>query len=433
MDNLLPQLGLVALLVVLNAIFAGSELALVSLREGQLQRLQMRGGTGTILAKLARDPNRFLATIQIGITLAGFLASASAAVTLSEPLQGPLGILGDAAEPAAIVLVTLILAYFTLVFGELAPKRIAMQRAERWGMVVARPLALLSRVTRPAVWLISRSADMAVRLMGGDPKQQREDVTTEELRDLIAAQDDFSPQQRVIISGAFEISERTLREVLRPRTDVVVLDENTTAEQAVTILIESGHSRAPIAERSSLDAVSGVVHLRDLIGAEGNVKSVSVPPLTFPESAKVLEALRVMQAERQHLAVIVGEYGTGEGIVTIEDLLEELVGEIYDESDRDVATVERHENGDIEVPGRFPIHDLPDIGIHVPEGDYATVAGLVLDSLRRVPKGPGETVVVDDWELTVLGVTKRAVTRVRFKRRNSNRVNKASITGEPGN
>ncbi|MFP5372624.1 MAG: CNNM domain-containing protein, partial [Actinomycetes bacterium] len=140
MDGVLPQVGLVALLVLLNAGFAGTELALVSLREGQLQRLEQRSATGAVLAGLAREPNRFLATIQVGITLAGFLASAAAAVSLAEPLEEPLSFLGRGAEPAAVIVVTLVLAYVTLVFGELAPKRVAMQRAERWGLLAARPL-----------------------------------------------------------------------------------------------------------------------------------------------------------------------------------------------------------------------------------------------------------------------------------------------------
>src|SRR5918999_1353008 len=171
MNGLWPQLGLVVVLVLLNAAFAGSELALVSLREGQLRRLEQRSGTGAVLARLAREPNRFLATIQIGITLAGFLASAAAAVSLAEPLEEPLSFLGGAARPVAIVVVTLLLAYVTLVFGELAPKRVAMQRAESWALVAARPLSIMSLVTRPVVWMLSRSTDPALRPVGRHPGQ----------------------------------------------------------------------------------------------------------------------------------------------------------------------------------------------------------------------------------------------------------------------
>lgn len=417
MDGIWPQLGLVAILIAINAWFAGTELALVSLREGQLQRLAARGGAGATLANLVRDPNRFLATIQIGITVAGFLASASAAVAIAEPLEEHLSFLGGAARPMAIVLVTVALSFVTLVFGELAPKRIAMQRAESWGLWAARPVAFLAKVARPVIWVLSHSADFVVRLMGGDPTQRKEDVTEEELLDMIAMQTQFSPQQRVIITGAFELSTRTLREVLRPRMDVVVLDEHTPIDEAVQTLIESGHSRAPVAANGDLDRVSGVVHLRDLIGKDGTVGEYALPPLVFPESAKVLGAMRGMQHERQHLAIVISEHGTGEGIVTIEDLIEELVGEIYDESDRDVMEVERLSDGGYDVPGRFPIHDLVDLGIEIPKGEYATVAGLILESLGRIPEEPGDRIVVDGWEATVLEIDHRAITRVRLRPR----------------
>ena len=184
MSEALPQIGLVVVLVVVNALFAGSEMALVSLRESQLQRLESRGRRGRALARLARDPNRFLATIQIGITLAGFLASAAAAVSLAEPLEEPLSFLGSAAGPVSIVVVTLVLSYFTLVFGELAPKRIAMQRAEGWGLLAAGPLSFVATIARPAVWLLSRSTDLAVRLLGGDPNRHGEEVTEEDYREI---------------------------------------------------------------------------------------------------------------------------------------------------------------------------------------------------------------------------------------------------------
>src|SRR6056297_1371620 len=224
MGDVWPQLVLVAVLVVVNAAFAGTELALVSLRESQLQRLEQRSATGAVLARLAREPNNFLATIQIGITLAGFLASAAAAVSLAEPLEEPLSFLGDLARPASIVVVTLLLAYLTLVFGELAPKRLAMQSAERWGMLAARPLSVVETLTRPAVKLLSVSTDLAVRALGGDPHQRGDEVSAEELRQMVATRSELTLQQRRIIDGAFEVSERNLREVLRPRRDVLWFD-----------------------------------------------------------------------------------------------------------------------------------------------------------------------------------------------------------------
>lgn len=416
MEGVLPQLLLVAVLVFVNAAFAGSELALVSLREGQLRRLEVSGGAGKVLARLAREPNRFLATIQIGITLAGFLASAAAAVSLAEPLEGPLGFLGSAARPVAVVLVTLVLAYLTLVLGELAPKRVAMQHAERWGLLAARPLAFLAKVTRPAVWLLSHSTDLAVRVLGGDPDRQREDVSEEELRDMLGAHNNFSPEQRTILTGAFEIAERTLGEVLRHRRDVVVISAETRCDDATEVLVASGHSRAPVAEGGNLDRVVGVVHLRDVIGGgDQPVRDRTGPTTYFPESVTVLHALRDLQKARQQLAVVVDEHGGGEGIITVEDLLEELVGEIYDESDRDILTVERQPGGGLVLPGTFPVHDLVDLAVELPEGDYTTVAGLVLDALGYIPESPGASVTIGHWTATVVAVDGRAISSIRLE------------------
>ncbi len=414
MNDVLPQLGLVAILVLLNAAFAGTELALISLREGQLHRLEKRSATGAALARLARDPNRFLATIQIGITLAGFLASATAAVSLAQPLEEPLSFLGEAAEPASVVLVTLVLAYLTLVFGELVPKRVAMQRAERWGLVAARPLAAMAAVTRPAVWGLSKSTDVVVRFLGGDPAQRTGDVTGEELRDLVATQIAFTPQQRLIIDGAFEIAERTLHEVFRPRPDVFVLDADQPAAEALRELAASGHSRAPVAVGGKLDEVVGIVHLRDLLDAgDRPAQEVATEVFGLPESAGVLDALRELQTNRVQLAVVFDEHGAAAGIVTMEDLVEELVGEIYDETDRDVVGVEHREDGSVVLPGQFPVHDLPDVGIDdIPAGPYATVAGLILDRLGRIPDGPGDEVTVNGWTFEVLALARHAITRV---------------------
>ncbi len=413
MNGVLLQLGLVAILVLLNAAFAGSEIALISLRDGQLQRLEHKGKRGRLLASLARDPNRFLATIQIGITLAGFLASATAAVSLAEPLEEPLSFLGGAARPVSIVAVTLVLAYVTLVFGELAPKRVAMQRAEGWGLFAAGPLSLIAVAFRPIIWLLGHSTNVAVRLMRGDPHQQREEVTEEELRDLVSAQTSYTPEQRAIIHGAFEIAERRLREVLQPRNEVFTLEADLPSTEALRLLAASGHSRAPVVV-GDLDHVAGVVHLRDLLDCDDMVSAQAQNPMLFPESLGALEALRRMQEGRTQLAIVLNEHGGTEGIVTVEDLIEELVGEIWDESDRDVTAIEHAPDGSMEVPGSFPFHDLDDLGVILPEGDYATVAGLVLDRLGHIPTEPGDVVEVDGWRLEVLALDRHAIARLRI-------------------
>jgi putative hemolysin len=412
------QLLLVLVLVLLNAVFSGSEMALVSLRESQVQRLERASRRGRVLARLARDPNRFLATIQIGITLAGFLASAAAAVSLSRPLVEPLAFLGAAAEPAAIFVVTIALTFVTLVIGELAPKRIAMQRTEGWALLVARPLDVLSTISRPAVWLLSASTNLVVRLAGGDPKAQREEVTTEEIRDMVAAQQDFSVEQRTIISGAFEIADRILREILVPRRDVLTLPVGLPAKEALTQLMDGGHSRAPVVGPAGLDDVIGVVHLRDLIDVDGPVNAYARPGLFLPETLRVSDALRQLRVERHQLAMVVDERGAIDGIITMEDLVEEIVGEIYDETDRDVQAVVKEPDGALLMPGSFPIHDLPDLGFDpegTDDGDYTTIAGMVLAGLGHIPTAPGETVTLPLFTAEVVEVTGRAITRVRVR------------------
>ncbi|MFI6825133.1 hemolysin family protein [Micromonospora sp. NPDC050187] len=420
MQSYWSQLALVGVLVVLNALFAGSEMALVSLRESQVQRLERTSRSGRVLAKLARDPNRFLATIQIGITLAGFLASAAAAVSLARPLVPLLNFLGGAAETVAIVLVTLALTFVTLVFGELAPKRVAMQRAEQWALLVARPLDLVASFSRPAVWALGATSDLVVRLFGVDPKPQREEIGPDELRDIVAGNHGFTKEQQTIIAGAVEIADRRLRAVLVPRLQVFCLDSGTTAEAARLVLSASGHSRAPVVRHGGLDDAVGVIHLRDLVGVPDDrpVDECVRPPMLLPDSLPVVDALRQFKAERQHIALVVDERGAVDGIVTLEDILEEIVGEIYDETDRDVRAVRPEPDGSLVLPGTFPVHDLTDVGIELPgrpDGDYTTVAGLVLACLGHIPTEAGEHVTIDGWRLEVADVDHHAISRVRVR------------------
>ena len=415
MNGIGGQLALVGVLIVLNAAFAGSEIALISLREGQLARLEQRSARGRALAKLARDPNRFLSTIQIGITLAGFLASATAAVALAEPLVEPLSFLGGAARPVAIFAITLALTFLTLVFGELAPKRLAMQRAESWALLAARPLTLLARVAAPAIWLLSHATDLTVRLFGGDPDRDRQEVTEEEIRDLIAAQSSYTAEQREIIDGALEVAERTLRQIVVPRSRVVGLPADLPVDEALARLVAAGHSRAPV-YTDELDDADRTVSLLGLVGRQGTVADHARPALALPETLNAVVALRELQAERQQLALVVSEYGGVEGIVAVEDLMEELVGEIYDEHDRDVLAVVHEPDGSMVLPGSFPLHDLEDLDIEVPRHpEVTTIGGLALDRLGRLPRR-GDRVEVHGLQLEVLAVRRRAVERIRIRR-----------------
>jgi putative hemolysin len=413
---------LILLLVLLNALFAGSEMALVSLREGQLKQLEREGGARAMrLVRLARDPNRFLATIQIGITVAGFLASATAAVSLAEPLVPHLrAVLGGAAEPTAIAGLTLVLVFVTLVLGELAPKRLAMQRALPWALAVARPLDLLSTISRPAVAVLGAATNAVVRLLGGREDQREEHISPEELRDLVTSHRDLNEEQREIISGALEIHERMLREVLVPRGAVFVLDAATPISQARQVMADAGHSRVPVVREHHLDTVVGIVHWGSVIkGGDEPVASVANPAMLLPDTARITDALRQFKLQRQQMALVIDEHGAVDGIVTLEDLLEEIVGEIWDETDTDVLGVEWGQDGALILPGTFPMHDLPDVRVDLDEGasgEYATIAGFVLKRLGRLPDRPGDVIEAGRWRLQVTEVAHHAVTKVRIYR-----------------
>jgi putative hemolysin len=413
------DITLVVVLVLVNALFAGSEIALISLRQGQLKQLERRGGqTATTLLKLARDPNRFLATVQIGITLAGYLASATAAVSLATPVAPLFAFLGGAADVVAVAVVTVVLAFFNLVVGELAPKRLAMQNALPWSLFVARPLNALAVASRPVVWLLSKSTDVLVRLFGGTAQATDEELSPEELRDLIVGQRGLNAEQRTIITGALEIHERLLREVLVPRGAVFTLPKDMPVAEARSVIAASGHSRAPVVRDGHLDDVVGIAHLHDLLGDSGTVADVARAIANFPDSVRVSDALRRFKADREQFALVIDEHGAVAGIVTLEDLLEEIVGEIYDETDRDTMAVRTETDGALRLLGTFPVHDLVDLGVlleDAPEGDYTTIAGLLLVALGRIPEAPGDVVVLADWTLEVTAVGHHAITGVRLR------------------
>jgi putative hemolysin len=285
--------------------------------------------------------------------------------------------------------------------------------------MAARPLDWLAIGCRPVVWLLAKSTDFVVRLAGGDPKANREEITTEEIRDLVVAQRGFTAQQRDIIAGAFEITERDVREIMVPRREVTTLPAALTVAEALRTLADSGHTRAPVVGPGGLDDLVGVVHLRDLLAEGGPTAADRVrDPLLVPETLTVADAMRQLRIQREQFALVVDEHGAIDGILTMEDLVEEIVGEIYDETDRDIEAVVREGDDVFLVPGSFPLHDLPDIGIDIdrlPDVDYTTVAGLILDRLGHVPTAAGETVSLPGFSAEVTQVTGRAITQVRLR------------------
>jgi putative hemolysin len=410
------QLALIAVLLLVNAVLSGSEIALISLRPTQVDRLADRSRAGRAVARLTADPNRFLATIQLGITLSGFLASATAAVILAEPLVGPLTpLLGGAARAGAVAAITIALTFVTLVAAELAPKRIAMRRAERWALLVARPIDVLATIARPAIAVLSASTNVVVRLAGLDPRVARDEQHDREIRELIAARGVFPERQQELLLGVFEAEERQLRQILVPRREVIALREDQPVAAALAALVEVGHSRAPV-YRADLDDADRMVSALALASGDAmTVTDVAVAAPVLPESLSVLRALGELQRERRQLALVVSEHGGFEGIVTVEDLVEEIVGEIHDELDPDLREVRRLADGTLLVPGGFPIHDLEDLDLAVSvDTEATTVGGLVTEQLGRLPRR-GDEVVIDGHRFRVDAVAHRAVARVSIR------------------
>jgi putative hemolysin len=417
------NIGLVLLFILVGGVFAAAEIALVSLREGQVRQLATRGRRGAKVEKLAHDPNRFLSSVQIGVTLAGFLSAAFGAATLADdivPVLTGWGLAQGLAEPLALVSVTLAISYFSLVLGELAPKRVALQRAESVALGLAPLLDRIATVSRPVIWLLSQSTDLVVRLLGGDPEATREQIGQEELREIVAANEALSPHERQLIADVFAAGDRQVREVMVPRTEVDFLDASTPVFRAVKIALANPHSRYPVV-RGSQDDVVGFVHVRDLFNPDVSTRSVHVgdlarPVTMLPSTKRVLPALSELRRSGSHLAIVVDEYGGTAGIVTLEDLMEELVGDIRDEYDVAAEATRRFRGGDVEVEGLLNLDDFAEeTGLTLPEGPYETVAGYIVSMLGHIPS-VGEWVVLDGHRLVVTGMDGRRISRVRVTR-----------------
>ena len=412
---------LVLFFVLLGGIFAGTEMALVSLRESQVHRMEQAGKHGARIAALAGNPNRFLSTVQIGVTLSGFFSAAYGASAIApdvQPLLEAAG-LGPAAESVSFIGMTLLVAYLSLVLGELVPKRLAMQSAAGFAKVLAPPLLLLSELMRPAVWLLSVSTDAVVRLFGGDPHARQEDISAEELRDMVAQNDRLEEHSRNIVSDVFDARTRTLQEVKRPRTEVTFIDGAQTISAARSMVRDAPYSRYPVIGRTP-DDVLGFIHIRDLMPRDDEydqrmVKDIAREILPLPGTNRVPPSLSRMRKLGHQIALVVDEYGGTDGIVTLEDLLEELVGEIYDEYDTKAEPEDRvtKANGAVEVDGGLILQEFESAsGIALPEGPYETVAGFVIDQLGRLPH-TGDRVEVSDHVLTVTAMNRLRIARIQ--------------------
>ena len=418
---LLVNIAIVLGLILIEGLFVAAEIALVSLREGQVRALAENSRRGAAVAKLAADPNRFLAAVQIGVTSTALLSSAFGAITISDEVQTFLvrqGWGSGLAKAVAVIGVTLVISFVTLVIGELAPKRLALQRPERAALIFGSPLNRIARVFRPVIWLLGRSTNAVVRLLGGDPRAAREPISEDELRGLVAAHESLTSDERRLIDDVFAAGERTVGEVMVPRTEVTFLEHGMTVSRAVKQAAEATHSRYPVVGRDQ-DDVLGFVHIRDLVMADARERSRTVGDLVrevkmLPGSKQVLAALSEMRREGHHLAIVVDEYGGTDGIVTLEDLVEEVVGEIRDEYDEAVVASRQLSGGAVEVDGKLNLDDVAEAsGLELPEGPYATLGGYVMARLGRLPR-PGDEVTCKGYALRVTEVEGRRAARVRL-------------------
>jgi putative hemolysin len=413
------NLLVVLFFVLLGGFFAAAELALVSLRENQVQRLAESSRRGRRLASLTADPNRFLAAVQVGVTLAGFVSAGFGAAQIAPELAQPLisaGLAEGVAQTVAFVVITVLIAYLSLVLGELVPKRIALQRVEKVALFAAGPIDFIARLFRPFIVALSFSTNLIVRIFGIDPTAGKESISGEELRDLVAGHEELSEDERNLIDDVFEAGERELREVMLPRTEVDFLDSRLPVADAVRRVVDQPHSRYPVI-RGSADDVVGFVHIRDILDPDASnrgeyVSQMCRPVVAFPGSKVVLETLTEMRRDRHHLAIVQDEYGGTAGIVTMEDLVEELIGDIKDEYDVDAMPRQPRVLGQVVVDGLLNLEDFEDeTGVVLPDGPYETVAGFLVAALTRLPV-VGDTVVEGDNEFRVVELDGRRISRV---------------------
>ncbi|MDP9102215.1 MAG: hemolysin family protein [Actinomycetota bacterium] len=420
MTDVLVSIGLILLLIGFGAVFVAGEIAMVSLRESQVKALAGRGRRGQRLAHLSARPNRFLAAAQIGVTFAGFMSAAFGEARLSSHLKPVLqraGLSSGLADLLALVLITLVISYVAIVLGELVPKRLGLQRAEGTALALAAFVDGFAQAMRPVIWLLSRSTDVVVRLLGADPGARRQAITEEELRGLVASHESLTKDERKLIDEVFAAGERQLREVMIPRTEVAFLDAATAVSRAARATSDQPHSRYPVV-RGSQDDVIGFVHVRDLLLTPGKARGLKVGDVArevklLPGTKRVLPALSEMRREGHHLAIVVDEYGGTAGIVTLEDLIEEVVGEIRDEYDVPGDEALRLSGGEVEADGLLNLDEVYEqTGVRIPEGPYETLAGYVMATLGHVPR-TGEAVEVADHRLEVCELDGRRIARVR--------------------
>jgi len=427
MGNTLVELGIIVLLIMLNAVFVAAEIALVSLRPSRVDQLVDEGRRGAArVRRLTSDPGRFLAVIQLAITFIGFLASAFAGVSLASALAALLtgwGLDPGYATAAALLVVTILLSLFTIVFGELVPKTLALAHPEAFALGLAGPVDLLGRALRPLVAALTAATRAIARAFGVTVTSEAQ-ITAEELRLIVergGEQGILEAEEEQMINAVIELGSRRVHEVMVPRIAIVGLPVSATFDEVVDRVIEEGHSRVPVYE-SSVDEVVGILYAKDLLpllksdaAARTSLRNMLRTPVFVPESMSIDDLLHEFQRRKVHIAIVLDEYGGTAGLVTIEDLLEEIVGEIQDEYDEEEPLVEQLDEDRVRVDGRASVDDLLDLWdmkVDLEDEDqYDTVGGFVYHRIGGVPS-PGDEIRFSGLRLTVETTDGRRVGKV---------------------
>lgn len=433
----MSELLVVIVLILVGGFFAASEIALITVKRHRLQQLADDGdGAAGAARRLTEDPSRFLATIQIAITFLGFLAGASGAVAFSDGLGDliqdlPIGLGAETSDTIAFVVVTLVIALASIIVGELVPKTLALNFPERFALIVARPISILQTLLSPIVWFVTRLSSVLVRMLGGKERPQAGYLSTEELKMLVetgSEQGEIEEEEKEMIHGVIELGETAVHEVMVPRIGIRAVNVDDPLDEVVDMIVRAGHSRLPVFEES-LDNIIGILYAKDLLpylkgngrgNGEIDIRQLVRPAVYVPESKPVDDLLHEMQVAKRHIAIVVDEYGGTAGLVTMEDVVEEIVGEIQDEYDTEVEMVEDLST-DAEVAfrldGRVSMDDLRDLfdlsDDDEPDEDaYDTVGGFVVHRVGRIPL-PGASIPFrDEVVITVEAAEPRRVARV---------------------
>lgn len=428
------EIFVLLVLIVLNAFFAASEIALISLNDNKIRIMAEDGNKKAMLLKnLLGEPSRFLATIQIGITLAGFLASAFASESFADPLVKSLVAAGvpipeAVLKTAAVVVITILLSYFTLVLGELVPKRIAMKKSEPIAMFVANPLHVLSVIAAPFVKLLTVSTNFFVRLLGVDPHAEEDQVTEEEIRMMVDVGEEkgaIHETEKEMINNIFEFNNKTVSDIMTHRTDIAALPVDAGLDEVTAFANTERYSRVPVYE-DNIDNIIGVMHSKYLIQyltddydkTDFDLRNLIKPPYFVPASKSTDELFKELKKNKTHMAIIIDEYGGTAGLVTLEDLIEEIVGNIFDEDDEDEKNMEKIDENTFIIKGSVSLDEVQDaLGAKFPVDDFETLSGFIIGQLGRIPeKGDESTIEFDELVFKIEEVDEKKVSKVKVCR-----------------